>query len=196
MGVDAWAEKMRKEVDERQRKKLEASESPAMGKTAKKRGGAPDELVRLAEEEPESQIGWHAWQKTVKDLESSKELNESQRSAVIAALSRRLTLIQGPPGTGKTHVSVRLLELCVRKLWIRPLIATSDSNVAVDNIVEGLLERGIKVVRVGQAEKVRSHLDSITLEAMLRKRRADMKEAERTNTADDTDDPEAAKWKR
>ena len=34
-------------------------------------------------------------------------------------------------------------------------LACADTNAAVDNIVEGLIERGIKVVRLGQPTRVR-----------------------------------------
>ena len=45
-----------------------------------------------------------------------------------------------------------------------PLLAVSESNVAVDNIAEGLHRNGINVVRLGRAEKTSPALEAITLE--------------------------------
>lgn len=42
------------------------------------------------------------------------EINNSQKSAIEAALNRRLTLWQGPPGTGKTRTLVRLITAFCR----------------------------------------------------------------------------------
>jgi primosomal protein N' len=82
-------------------------------------------------------------------------LNPSQASAVAAALGRTLTLWQGPPGTGKTAT---LLRLCAAALGALPaggqVLAVAASNVAVDNIVGGLVGLGVRVVRVGQPVKV------------------------------------------
>merc|ERR1711862_1069215 len=110
-------------------------------------------------------------QKVLKDarrtLSKVATLNITQRQAVNAAMMRRCTIVQGPPGTGKTHVSVSLLCLFARELGQKPLLATSDSNVAVDNIAEGLVRAGIKVIRVGRPEKVQVHLEEFTLESKL-----------------------------
>jgi len=35
-----------------------------------------------------------------------------------------------------------------------PVLACGDTNAAVDNIVEGLLARGVRVVRIGNPAKV------------------------------------------
>merc|ERR1719189_862035 len=77
------------------------------------------------------------------------------------------SVVQGPPGTGKTHVSVQILKMWARNLGLSPLLATSDSNVAVDNIAMGLQAQGVKVLRVGRPEKVNTIIESITLEAAL-----------------------------
>eukprot|EP00884_Botryococcus_braunii_P001927 jgi/Botrbrau1/11735/Bobra.0195s0062.1 len=93
-------------------------------------------------------------------------LNASQQAAVEAALTRTLTLWQGPPGTGKTRT---LLAFIVAALAISkgPILATAPSNVAVDNIVQGLLAAGVDVVRVGQPVKVAAGVREATLEARL-----------------------------
>eukprot|EP00928_Gymnodinium_smaydae_P048396 TRINITY_DN3234_c1_g2_i1.p1 TRINITY_DN3234_c1_g2~~TRINITY_DN3234_c1_g2_i1.p1 ORF type:complete len:1425 (-),score=307.17 TRINITY_DN3234_c1_g2_i1:99-4373(-) len=133
----------------------------------------PEELARLSGEEP-GDLSISAADTLaecvteVQQEDPSFPLNESQRAAVAGALQRRLTLVQGPPGTGKTHVSVRLLEMWSRIDGLKPLLATSDSNIAVDNIAEGCLKRGLKVLRLGRPEKVSAPLEAVTLEALLR----------------------------
>ncbi len=68
---------------------------------------------------------------------------------------------QGPPGTGKTRTLLALLEVLARIAGapgredaMGPILACADTNAATDNIVEGLLQRGINVVRLGQPAKV------------------------------------------
>lgn len=86
-------------------------------------------------------------------------LNPSQKLAISSATSKRLTLIQGPPGTGKTHTAVQIL-----KHWARdgrgggPVLATSDSNIAVDNLLDGLIRSGVDAVRLGRPERIRNDL--------------------------------------
>ena len=93
-------------------------------------------------------------------------LNESQKVACEAAISQRLTLIQGPPGTGKTHTAVRILQA-----WSSQnagtILAVADSNVAVDNLLEGLLGLGVSAVRLGQPVKVRESLREATVDAHM-----------------------------
>jgi len=97
---------------------------------------------------------------------SLEHLNASQQSAIEQALSRRMTLIQGPPGTGKTTTATHLLHTMVQ-LGTGPILATAESNVAVDNLLEGLLDLGVKALRIGRPVKVREALRSATLDAVL-----------------------------
>lgn len=94
------------------------------------------------------------------------DLNASQAAAVQAAMQRRLTLIQGPPGTGKTHTAVRLIEGWARA-GVGPILAVANSNVAVDNLLERLLERGVRATRIGSPVKVREELRRATLHAQM-----------------------------
>jgi hypothetical protein len=74
------------------------------------------------------------------------ELNPSQRAAVSATLKRTLTLWQGPPGTGKTRTLLRFVQAALAGLPPQgQVLCTAASNVAVDNMVAGLLELGIRV---------------------------------------------------
>ena len=93
-------------------------------------------------------------------------LNESQKVACEAAISQRLTLIQGPPGTGKTHTAVRILQAWSSQN-VGTILAVADSNVAVDNLLEGLLGLGVSAVRLGQPVKVRESLREATVDAQM-----------------------------
>merc|ERR1711871_1811551 len=55
------------------------------------------------------------------------------------------------------------------KLGIRPILASSDSNIAVDNLAEGAQSRGLNVVRVGRPEKVTPQMESLMLESRMRR---------------------------
>ena len=93
-------------------------------------------------------------------------LDESQSEAIKTAVSQRLTIIQGPPGTGKTHTAVHLLRSLI-DMGRGPILACAESNVAVDNLLEGLLELGVKAIRFGRPIKVREALREATLDAQV-----------------------------
>jgi regulator of nonsense transcripts 1 len=84
-------------------------------------------------------------------------LNSSQRLAVHHAVTNRLTLVQGPPGPGKTAVAIKIMSHWA-KISNSPVLATSDSNIAVDNLVEGCAKAGLVVVRLGRPEAIRPEL--------------------------------------
>ncbi|CDR96420.1 regulator of nonsense transcripts, putative [Babesia bigemina] len=81
-------------------------------------------------------------------LPTSIPLTPSQSDACKSALTNPLTLIQGPPGTGKTQVACAIID-CWRQQTKEKILAVADSNVAADNLIEGLNSRGIHALRIG-----------------------------------------------
>ncbi|CAK9780747.1 unnamed protein product [Cutaneotrichosporon oleaginosum] len=97
-------------------------------------------------------------------------LNDSQTRAIAMMLSERLSLVQGPPGTGKTRVIVEAIKLLKRHWQVpHPVLVCAHTNVAVDNVLAGLREHGLKVVRFGTASRVPESLQDVTFEALLEK---------------------------
>lgn len=105
---------------------------------------------------------------TLKFFNSS--LNEVQKEAVKKAVNdaKELFLIHGPPGTGKTTTLVEIaLQLAKRNLKV--LVAT-DSNAAVDNFLEKLLNyMNEGVVRIGSVARISEKLLHATLDAKVAK---------------------------
>ena len=65
--------------------------------------------------------------------------DESQRDAVLEALNKKpVYLIQGPPGTGKTTVIVEIVQQLIQQNSNVKILITSQSNLAVDNVLERL----------------------------------------------------------
>ncbi len=93
-------------------------------------------------------------------------LNTSQRVAVLKAAHQRITLIQGPPGTGKTTTAVASVRHLLT-IGEGPILVTAESNVGVDNLLEGLIENGVPALRLGQPVKVRAALREATLDAIM-----------------------------
>ncbi len=92
-----------------------------------------------------------------------KSLNDSQKSAVENALScENFYLIHGPFGTGKTRTLVELISQETRQN--HKVLATAESNAAVDNILERLMEnKKLKLTRLGHPQRVSKHNITQTL---------------------------------
>jgi superfamily I DNA and/or RNA helicase len=73
----------------------------------------------------------------------SKKLqtDETQLEAVLEAITYKpIYLIQGPPGTGKTTVIVECIRQIIKKEPNAKILITSQSNLAVDNVLEKIAE--------------------------------------------------------
>eukprot|EP00756_Hemistasia_phaeocysticola_P023373 Hpha_TRINITY_DN15887_c1_g5::TRINITY_DN15887_c1_g5_i1::g.189706::m.189706/K14326/UPF1, RENT1; regulator of nonsense transcripts 1 len=101
--------------------------------------------------------------RVIEEIKQIDGLNQSQRKAILLATQRRITLIHGPPGTGKTHTAVSIVQAWL-EAGLSPVLCTSDSNTAVDNMVSGLAAAEIKVIRIGRPEAVRDDLNQFTLD--------------------------------
>jgi predicted DNA helicase len=96
------------------------------------------------------------------------ELNKSQREAVLRCLAAQdFFLIHGPPGTGKTITCVEVIIQLVNRGY--RVLATADSNVAVDNLVERLDKLGVDVVRIGHPARVIPSLRRRSLDFLVQK---------------------------
>lgn len=86
-----------------------------------------------------------------------EKLNPAQKEAVEKALgSERLFLVHGPPGTGKTRTVVEYIAQEVRRG--KKVLATAESNIACDNLLLGVLTRGLRAVRIGHPARVEREL--------------------------------------
>ncbi|WP_082706486.1 IGHMBP2 family helicase [Methanobrevibacter sp. YE315] len=92
-----------------------------------------------------------------------KSLNKSQKSAIENALScENFFLIHGPFGTGKTRTLVELISQETRQN--HKVLATAESNAAVDNILERLMEnKKLELTRLGHPQRVSKHNITQTL---------------------------------
>lgn len=105
------------------------------------------------------------------DYENFKEevINENlkadntQRESVFEALHYKpIYLIQGPPGTGKTTVIVELIQQILKQKKDAKILVTSQSNLAVDNVLERLPE-SVLFMRLAvdeeriSSEKIKKH---------------------------------------
>lgn len=83
------------------------------------------------------------------------ETNPSQIRAVIGALQEKnIFLILGPPGTGKTTVIREIIYQFLKQNPLSRILVVSQANVAVDNVLKGLLPFCRHMIRCGNEDKI------------------------------------------
>lgn len=93
-------------------------------------------------------------------------LDPSQQAAVRFALDAQdIALLHGPPGTGKTTTLVELIRQATARG--EKVLACAASNLAVDNLFERLLARGVRAVRLGHPARVLPELRAHTLDLLV-----------------------------
>ncbi len=92
-----------------------------------------------------------------------ENLNDSQKKAIENGLScENFFLIHGPFGTGKTRTLVELISQETRQG--HKVLATAESNAAVDNILERLMDnKKLTLTRLGHPQRVSKHNITQTL---------------------------------
>ncbi len=94
-------------------------------------------------------------------------LNPTQIEAVQKALGSELFLIHGPPGTGKTSTLIELILQEVKRG--NKVLATADSNTAVDNMLQRLAKHDLSLVRIGHPARILYELEEFSIHAQYEK---------------------------
>ncbi|QPC76767.1 hypothetical protein HYE68_007519 [Fusarium pseudograminearum] len=125
---------------------------------------------------------------TPEALALKTSLDPTQSAALLNTLTRELSLVQGPPGTGKSYTGEKIIKVLLnarKKATLGPILCVCYTNHALDQLLEHLLDDGIKsIIRMGsrsKSERLQNlNLRTIAKEASLTKsERSSLWEADR-----------------
>ncbi|CEF74565.1 hypothetical protein FGSG_02288 [Fusarium graminearum PH-1] len=125
---------------------------------------------------------------TPETLALKTSLDPTQSAALLNTLTRELSLVQGPPGTGKSYTGEKIIKVLLNarnKAKLGPILCVCYTNHALDQLLEHLLDDGIKsIIRMGSRSKSERlenlNLRTIAKEAFLTKsEKSGLWEAER-----------------
>lgn len=90
-------------------------------------------------------------------LAVKSSLDLTQSAALLNTLARGLSLVQGPPGTGKSYTGEKIIKVLLnskRKANLGPILCVCYTNHALDQLLEHLLDDGIRdIIRIGSRSK-------------------------------------------
>jgi len=138
-----------------------------------KEGRVVNEKVKMAvihvKEEKYSDNGYRIRNFFNKNIQT----NAAQVDAVVRAFGEEtFFMIQGPPGTGKTTVIKELILQQLNRLPNSRILVVSQANVAVDNVLRGIVEIAQKssfieksqIVRCGSDNKIAEDIQEYSFE--------------------------------
>lgn len=89
------------------------------------------------------------------------EYSYNQTKSILNAIHRKpLTVIQGPPGTGKTTVITEIVFQLLEKNPDFKILITSQTNDAVDNVLDNLLKKDIPFIRLSNSARKEAPIKS------------------------------------
>lgn len=91
----------------------------------------------------DERLGLHAGRFQPKQIEAIEK----------AVAANDFLLVHGPPGTGKTTIIVEMVKQFVKRK--QRVLISSKNNLAVDNVLEQLIDDGIDCLRLGREESVK-----------------------------------------
>ncbi|GKU06754.1 unnamed protein product [Fusarium langsethiae] len=98
-------------------------------------------------------------------------LDPTQSAALLSTLTRELSLVQGPPGTGKSYTGEKIIKVLLnsrKKAKLGPILCVCYTNHALDQLLEHLLDDGIKsIIRMGSRSKS-ERLENLNLRAIAK----------------------------
>lgn len=116
------------------------------------------------------------------NIEQEQVISSAVDAMRVRGSEPRIIILHGPPGTGKTHTLVGMVTEILHHNSRQTMLIVAPSNAAVDEIGRRLLahrqqqykqkvptEQVLKVVRVGQTNKVHPEVRGICLEELLQK---------------------------
>ncbi|KAK7755474.1 hypothetical protein SLS62_002403 [Diatrype stigma] len=106
------------------------------------------------------------------ELAKNSTLDTTQSIALLDSLSRCLALVQGPPGTGKSYTGEKLIKVLLankKAAKLGPILCVCYTNHALDQLLEHLLDAGVKqIVRIGSRSKS-ERLEKVNLRVVVEK---------------------------
>lgn len=102
-------------------------------------------------------------------INKNLKTDQTQREAVLEALHYKpVYLIQGPPGTGKTTVIVELIQQIISQNSNAKILVTSQSNLAVDNVLERLPENILFMRLAADEDRISNEIKEHSFQSKLK----------------------------